>query len=470
MSNSNVPLQPSSKKGWLYSKWTIVILLILLLGVITPSSIYFVHKVQAETIAKEQLHAKQQLIKNLETTAFSDHQFEQNDQGKMILFTDKNLSDSVKQLANTFIEKEKSDADLTLASTHIQSVTDQVGEVKTVLTNYTWNSDTKSYTKKPEKSLDPTYVDATTQQAITMQNLVVDEAHLAAIRLAVQQKLLDNAKDPDAILDQVLALPDFTWETQMMYTPTQLTITLPDNSGVEEDKVTLDYKTIARAINPAYVDPTIVATFPKNEHTGKKQIALTFDDGPNPATTPSILTTLKAKNVHATFFQLGEQVAMYPELAKQVHDEGHLIGSHTYHHLNLVTQNQDVIKEEIQDTDKAIFQASGILPTIVRPPYGAVNQGVADISGRPIIQWDIDSLDWKTKNSAKTLQQIQSSIVDNGIILMHDIQPSTAAVLPQLIDWLQAQGYELVTVDQLLDYDALPLHQYFSQDDERVIS
>ncbi|EOT46677.1 MULTISPECIES: polysaccharide deacetylase family protein [Enterococcus] len=470
MSNSTEPVQPESKKGWLYSKWTIAVLLILLLGVITPISLYFVHKVQAETLEKEQLHATQELVKQLEKSTFSNQQFEQEKKGNLILFTDNTLSDSVKKLSTSFIEKETSDTDLTLASTHIQTVTDQVGEVKTLVTNYIWDTDKKDFTKKSEKSLEPTYVDLTTQQSITPQELIVDDAHLAAIHLAVQQKLLDEAKEPSAILDQVLALPDFTWDTKMIYTPTQLTITLPENSEIEQKQVTLDYPEIARAVNPAYIDPSIVATFSKNEHAGKKQIALTFDDGPNPATTPSILETLKQKNVHATFFQLGEQVEMYPDLAKQVHEQGHLIGSHTYHHLNLVTQTEETIKEEIQNTDKAIFKASGILPTIVRPPYGAVNQTVAECSGRPIIQWDIDSLDWKTKNSAKTLQQIQSSVVDNGIILMHDIQPSTAAVLPQLIDWLQAQGYELVTVDQLLDYDALPLHQYFSQDDERVIS
>lgn len=475
MSNSFEPVPPENKRSWLYNKWTIISLLALLVLIIIPGSLYSVHVVQAELLEKEQLVAEQQLVQKLETEIYPDNQFVQTKEGDFLTFADPTLSDEVKAATQEFIAKttaKENGADLILSAIHVQPITAKVGEIVTKVIVYDWDTEHKTYKEMDQQVIDPTYIDLTTQKAVTTKDLITDEAHLMSIHNAVQQALLKEAKDPESILDQVLDLPAFDWDTQMIYSPQSLTVVLPKNKeqALDRKKVTLSYPDIARAVNAEYVEPSIVATFPKNEANGKKQIALTFDDGPNPATTPSILATLKEKNVHATFFQLGQQVEKFPDLAKQVHEEGHLIGSHTFHHLNLVTQSNDLIQDEIRDTDKAIFKASGILPTLIRPPYGAVNKTVADYSGRPIIQWDIDSLDWKTKNAAKTLQQIQTTIIPNGIILMHDIQPSTAAVLPQLIDWLQGQGYELVTVDQLLDYDALPLHQYFSQDDERVIS
>ena len=105
----------------------------------------------------------------------------------------------------------------------------------------------------------------------------------------------------------------------------------------------------------------------------------------------------------------------------------------------------------------------------MRPPYGAINTDTAKIVGKPIIQWNVDSLDWKTKNSAAIQKVVKKSVASGGIILMHDIQPATAEALDQVINDLKAQNYQFVTIEELLEQKMYPMHQYFGQFDQRNI-
>lgn len=184
-----------------------------------------------------------------------------------------------------------------------------------------------------------------------------------------------------------------------------------------------------------------------------KCVALTFDDGPHPEVTPRILQTLRQTGTPATFFQLGKQIPGNEALLKKALADGHVLATHTWNHLQLSQLSAEQIRQEITSTKKASQDATGVAPTLMRPPYGLYNQAVVDTvtaTHDSIIMWDVDTEDWKNKNAAQTADRALKEARRGSIILMHDIQPTTADALPQIIDGLRKAGYALVTVPQLL--------------------
>lgn len=185
-------------------------------------------------------------------------------------------------------------------------------------------------------------------------------------------------------------------------------------------------------------------------------IAITFDDGPDLKYTPRILDILQEKDVKATFFVVGIQVNKYPDVLKRIEAEGHLIGNHSYNHPNLTKLSSDELTEEIQSTDDKIFAALGHVPTLVRPPYGSVNdevrQQLQDM-GKEVVLWNIDPRDWDGSTVEDMFENIMSNARDGGNILLHSFGgkhiENTVTLLPLIIDELRAQGYSFVTVDEL---------------------
>ena len=199
-----------------------------------------------------------------------------------------------------------------------------------------------------------------------------------------------------------------------------------------------------------------------------KSIAISFDDGPGATTTPQLLQILKEKNVHATFFVLGENTAQHPEIVKQTAEAGHEIGNHTYDHQDLAVLSAQSITEEVAKTDTEIKKATGKTPTFVRPPYGSITSVGASVIQRPIIEWSVDSEDWKTRNPDLILQKIQATVYDGAIILFHDIYPETIRAVPQVIDYLQEQGYRITTVGDLLGHPTT-VENYYGRNDHRPV-
>lgn len=192
--------------------------------------------------------------------------------------------------------------------------------------------------------------------------------------------------------------------------------------------------------------------------------ALTYDDGPNPKTTPQLLGLLKEKNAQATFFMTGSSTAASPATARQVADAGEAIGNHTYSHPYLTKLSPAAVRNELDRTDSAIQAATGSSPSLMRPPYGAANAAVQAAVGKPLILWAVDSLDWQSKNPAVFVPKILKEITPGAVVLMHDVDPTTIAGQPELINSLQTQGYRLVTVPQL--FEGTPLvsgHVYRSR-------
>lgn len=185
-----------------------------------------------------------------------------------------------------------------------------------------------------------------------------------------------------------------------------------------------------------------------------KLIALTFDDGPN-HNTSRILDILEKYNVKATFFILGTNIRGNEKTIKRMNDLGMEIGNHMYSHRLLTKLDSDEIKGEIKKVDDLIFDIINKYPTLIRPSYGTINKKIKSIMDRPIIIWNIDTLDWKHHNSKKIANKVLNKANDGDIILMHDIYRATANSLEIIIPKLLSDGYKLVTVSELLYYKGI---------------
>lgn len=181
-----------------------------------------------------------------------------------------------------------------------------------------------------------------------------------------------------------------------------------------------------------------------------KKIALTFDDGPHPKVTKQILKTLEKYEAKATFFVVGQEVKEHPEILKAVYNAGHEIGNHTFNHEKLTTLSTKEIKQQIQATDSLIKSTIGQRATVFRPPYGSYDESITDQLSVPNVLWTIDTLDWKHRDPEKTVQAVKDRAKNGSIILMHDIHQATADALDEVLAILQKQGYEFVTVSELL--------------------
>lgn len=183
-----------------------------------------------------------------------------------------------------------------------------------------------------------------------------------------------------------------------------------------------------------------------------KKVALTFDDGPNPVTTPKILDILQQCDAKATFFTIGQKIGGQEELLKKMVDQGNEIGNHTWSHPNLTTLSDEGIKQEINSTNEAIEKAIKRKPTLMRPPYGATNTTVQSVAGMKEIMWTVDTLDWQNHSTPAIMKNIQEQLRPGGIILMHDIHQTSVEALPSVLEFLKSQGYEIVTVSELYGY------------------
>ncbi|MBQ5446658.1 MAG: polysaccharide deacetylase family protein [Lachnospiraceae bacterium] len=184
----------------------------------------------------------------------------------------------------------------------------------------------------------------------------------------------------------------------------------------------------------------------------KPMVAMTFDDGPNSATTPQILDTLEKYGSHATFFVVGQKIDGNESIIQRAASIGCEIGNHTLNHVKLTSVDEGGLDAEISGNADRIKSLTGQQTVTLRPPYGAVNDVVMAHVNVPIILWSIDTLDWKTRDVATTISNVQQSVFDGAIILMHDIYQESADAAVSLIAWLNEQGYQLVSISELGNY------------------
>lgn len=184
--------------------------------------------------------------------------------------------------------------------------------------------------------------------------------------------------------------------------------------------------------------------------SSEKLVALTFDDGPHAVCTPMLLDGLKERGVHATFFLMGENIEGNEELVSRMKQEGHLIGNHSYRHIQLTKEGEDKVCDAIEKTEGIISGITGTRPQYLRPPYGDWNDELECRMNLTTVFWTVDSLDWKLQDTSQIVSRVLKRTGNSDIILMHDIFPTSVEAALQIVDTLQAQGYTFVTVDELM--------------------
>lgn len=196
----------------------------------------------------------------------------------------------------------------------------------------------------------------------------------------------------------------------------------------------------------------------------KKMVALTFDDGPSKYT-KAIVKCLKNNNSAATFFVVGNRVDSYKSTVKYTYENGCEIANHSYSHPIYTGLSSSSIKSQIRKTDNKVKKITGEKPVLARAPGGGYNDKVKKAVGKPLIQWSIDTLDWKTRSKKATVKAVLNNVKDGDIVLMHDLHGPTKDAALELIPKLKKKGYQIVTVSELAKYKGYKLKNgsvYFS--------
>lgn len=190
----------------------------------------------------------------------------------------------------------------------------------------------------------------------------------------------------------------------------------------------------------------------------KGKVALTFDDGPHPYCTEKLLDGLKERDVKATFFVTGQNAEKYPEIVLREKEEGHLIGNHTYSHLQLTSQNENSFKQELIKTNQIIKNITKDDVMFVRPPYGSWNKAFEEELNMLSVLWNLDPLDWCNHDTDYVVNRVfsqmrkkqQNDMEQDWIILLHDQYETSVDAALQIVDEFQKEGYIFVTVQEIL--------------------
>lgn len=183
-----------------------------------------------------------------------------------------------------------------------------------------------------------------------------------------------------------------------------------------------------------------------------KAVALTFDDGPSRDNDGKIIETLQANGAHATFFVLGNRARVDGDIMQMITGAGCEIASHSWDHPQLSKIKWKKVKSQLKRTDDIVAKLlNGYQITLLRPPYGSISKTMRKKIDKPMILWSLDTLDWKTRNAKKIFNGVKKEVKDGDIILMHDIHPETAEALTKIVPWLSEQGYDMLTVSELME-------------------
>ena len=275
-----------------------------------------------------------------------------------------------------------------------------------------------------------------------------------------QQLAVQGASEEDInkIITKLRDKDMATWK--FTYNNSKFSIAVESNTS-EINSVDISINDLYKYIDESYLKGEDLEKYKAYiKKRSRKAVALTFDDGPNPNTTPVALELLKKYNAKGTFFMVGKAVAGNEEIIKQVVAEGHQIGNHSWSHPLLTKISLEQAKSQINDTTEALKKASGQDVHIMRPPYGGINATIQAAVDQSFILWDVDTLDWKNRNTASIMKEVRKAR-PGSIILMHDVHQTSINALPLVLQYLTEQGFELVTIDELMG-DQLELHQKYT--------
>ena len=186
------------------------------------------------------------------------------------------------------------------------------------------------------------------------------------------------------------------------------------------------------------------------EEGASKYLALTFDDGPRADTTAVLLEGLDQRGVKATFFLIGEQIPGNEWLVRWMAESGHQVGNHTFTHVKLQGSSKDTVLQEINKTEVLLTTVLGERDYWLRPPYGLIDDAEKTLVRTPMIYWSVDPEDWKYLDTERVTADVVSHAKDGDIILLHDFYPTSVQAALQIVDQLRSEGYEFVTVEELM--------------------
>lgn len=267
------------------------------------------------------------------------------------------------------------------------------------------------------------------------------------VAFGVEEILRHNVSQPVGIVETDVAISDP--ETTTLEQPEVETTQPEEEKPVDETPPVTspeESKPEQPVVPVAPVAPVAPSTPPS---TGRKLVALTFDDGPSATQTPRLLQILREKNVKATFFVVGNMAQRSPDILRQEEAEGHEVASHTMTHANLKRSTIEGIKWEAAAINGVFMDILGHGPSLTRPPYGNISNDARIYINQPLILWTVDPEDWRYKNAATVRRNVVSGTFDGAIVLMHDIHATTVDAVAGIIDDLRAQGYEFMTVSEL---------------------
>lgn len=297
---------------------------------------------------------------------------------------------------------------------------------------------TQSHDQKPERVTANFHADRTTGQLLHLNDLLCEggEAALEALVLARVGEYPYGQS------------PLSSW----LLTDEALRLYLPDDSVVE-----LTYEELEGILAlPGQEEPEPEPIRQADEiDPDKPMVALTFDDGPYSKVDSRLLDLLEQYNAKATFFVVGNRVGSYTQTVQRMVADGHELGIHTYEHATLTKLDEAGILQQIDLTQQALQDAAGYTSAVIRPPGGACNDFVKQVVGSQglyLANWSVDTEDWRSRDADSVYNEVMKSVHDGAIILCHDLYESTAEAMERVIPELIAQGYQLVTVSQLLSY------------------
>ena len=202
---------------------------------------------------------------------------------------------------------------------------------------------------------------------------------------------------------------------------------------------------------------TIEAQIETDNLTYYKTVALTFDDGPHRTNTTKVLNSLLECGERGTFFVIGNRVSGYADLVQRENDEGHAVASHNWNHNSVAKMSGSTMRAMVNKINAAMIEAIGIPARYNRVPYGLYPQMISAKVGWPLIQWSVDTYDWRGRSVSTIMGNIRGQFTDGDIVLMHDIKDNTPNLVATLIPWLQEQGYMFLTIDELFAKDGVTL-------------
>lgn len=263
-----------------------------------------------------------------------------------------------------------------------------------------------------------------------------------------------NTSGPSSVTDPASDMNQTSSDTSSQTGSTQPETVLPETASetvndtqTQEESAQTESKTDqipeADPENPRGIDPS------------KPMIAFTFDDGPYAPVGNRIMDVMKQYNSRCTFFVVGERVPSYATEMKRMASEGFEIANHSQNHKYLNKLGADAIRSQVDQCNATIANITGITPTLFRLPGGLKNNTVLANVNMPIILWNIDTNDWKYRNAQKTIDAVMGKVKDGDIVLMHELYSSTADAVEYMVPKLVEQGYQLVTVSELIQYKGI---------------